>query len=80
MESHKTRRATQLFTFRDLLTSHCGEELTPDNIDFICLEFEKEIHNGPSSWAFPPNMDKYDTGWSAACNDIKGMIDEMNQR
>lgn len=48
----KTRIATQAFTIRQVLVSHCNEQLTPDKIDGIIEKIKKEMTEGYSSWAF----------------------------
>jgi len=46
------KESTQAFAIRNIITSHCGEVLTPNNVDRICNEIETEMRNGPCSWAF----------------------------
>jgi len=46
------REATQEFTIRNVLIGHCGEKLTPDNIDKIAAELMQEVKAGSTSWAF----------------------------
>ena len=49
------RESTQIFAIRNIITSHCGEILTPNAVDRICNEIEIEIQSGPCSWAFLPS-------------------------
>lgn len=57
--SHETsdRVATQVFTLSNILIKHCGEQLSPDNIDFIVAEIRSEITKGSCSWAFNPTTE-----------------------
>jgi hypothetical protein len=52
MADQNNRAATQEFTIRHILICHCGETLTPDNIDRIAAEMFKEMREGPTAWAF----------------------------
>jgi hypothetical protein len=48
---------TQRFAIFDVLTGHCGQMLTPDNVDKIMAEILHEMREGPCSWAFVPNAE-----------------------
>lgn len=44
--------ATRIFEVRNIMISHCGQTLTPDNVDSIAAEMISAIETGPCSWAF----------------------------
>ena len=52
MKDENTAAATREFTIRDIMISHCGESLTPNNVDKIAAEILAAIQSGPASWAF----------------------------
>lgn len=54
--TYEDRLATQEFEIRSVLINHCGESLTPDNIDKIAAELVDAIRNGPCAWAFQPEV------------------------
>lgn len=45
-------QATRNFAIRNILTGHCGEQLTPDNVDRIVAEIENAMGHGSCAWAF----------------------------
>jgi len=51
------RESTQDFTIKDILINHCGQTLTPDNIDAIQEQMEWAMHEGPCAWAFKGDDD-----------------------
>lgn len=46
------RKATQEFAVQNVLTTYCGQRLTPDLIDRIVAELKQEMQTGPTAWAF----------------------------
>lgn len=48
--------ATQSSAILMILVNHCGQSLTPDNVDKIHAEIMKEMREGPTAWAFSPNV------------------------
>ena len=46
------RKSTQIFVLRNLLTNHCGQTLSPDQIDCIMDEIKTELENGSCAWTF----------------------------
>ena len=52
MTKDDDRLATQMFTIRSILVSHCGKKLTPDLIDFMMEEVRKNIIKGSCAWSF----------------------------
>lgn len=49
--------ATQSSSVLMILVNHCGQSLTPDNVEKIHAEIVKEMLEGPTAWAFSPNTD-----------------------
>lgn len=45
-------RETRRFEVLNVLVGHCGEQLTPANVDAIAAELVKAMETGPCSWAF----------------------------
>lgn len=54
--SENDRKATQEFEVRNIITTHCGQRLTPDLVDAITNELLFAMRCGACSWAFkaPP--------------------------
>ncbi len=50
------REATQQFEIRSILTSHCGQQLSPTIVDKIVEEAHQAMENGPCSWAFKAGL------------------------
>lgn len=48
--------ATQSSAILLILVNHCGQSLTPDNVDKIHAEIIKEMREGPTAWAFSPTV------------------------
>jgi hypothetical protein len=46
------REATQIFSLRNILTTHCGQKLTPELLEQIVAEMVLEMRQGPTAWAF----------------------------
>lgn len=47
--------ATRKFEVRNIMIGHCGQSLTPDNVDSIAAEMLAAIETGPCAWAFGQN-------------------------
>jgi hypothetical protein len=58
MNAENTAKATREFAIRDIMISHCGENLTPDNVDKIAAEILAAIEIGPCAWAFRHNAER----------------------
>lgn len=52
MSQDPDRLATQDFTVFTLLVKYTGNILTPDLIEALRQEFQQEMREGPTSWAF----------------------------
>jgi hypothetical protein len=48
----KDKFATQEFAIMNILVSHCGQNLTPDNIEKIMAEIKQEMREGACAWSF----------------------------
>jgi hypothetical protein len=51
------RKTTQIFVIRDIITTYCDSNLTPDIVDKIMKEIAYEISKGPCSWAFEDHIE-----------------------
>jgi hypothetical protein len=47
-------QATREFTILNILTGHCGKQLTADLVDQITQEICREMREGATAWAFTP--------------------------
>lgn len=52
MTTDNDRLETQRFVIFDALMQHCGETLTPDNLEIIRDDILKEMSEGSCAWAF----------------------------
>lgn len=52
---------TRRFEVRHIMVGHCGERLTPDNVDKIAEEILAAIETGACSWAFLQNSSSLPT-------------------
>ncbi len=43
---------TRRFAVMNILISHCGQKLTPELIEAIVEEMQKEMNDSPCAWAF----------------------------
>ena len=48
------RRATQMFSLRNVLTGYTGKVLTPETVEKILDVIDEEIECGTTAWAFKP--------------------------
>ena len=75
--THSDIEETQNFTILNRLVIYTGKRLTPVLVEEIYEELKKDMHKGPTSWAFGELKDDRRPTMCNVPDDVKTIINEQ---